>query len=123
MHTESMRKIWLIPSILAATLLVGACGAGGDSEAVMEDGPEATTQSSQNYENYDMVRLLPPDAIPSIDEPRFYSAVEADQEYEADETVIGLEVEGEARAYSTALLSRHEIVNDELRGGPIAVTW
>lgn len=89
----------------------------------MQDGPEATSRSNQDYENYDMVRLLPPDAIPSIDEPRFYSAAEADQEYEADETVIGLDVEGEARAYSTALLSRHEIVNDELRGGPIAVTW
>ena len=89
----------------------------------MEDVPEATTQSSQDYENYDMVRLLPPDAIPSIDEPRFYSAAEADQEFEADETIIGLDVDGEARAYSTALLSRHEIVNDHLKGRPIAVTW
>lgn len=89
----------------------------------MEDGPEATTQSNLDPEDYDMVRLLPPDAIPSIDDPQYYSAAEADREYDANETVIGLELEGEARAYSTALLSRHEIVNDELRGRPIAVTW
>lgn len=70
-----------------------------------------------------MVTLLPPDAIPSIDDPEFYPVAQADQEYDPDETVIGLEVEGEARAYSAALLSSHEIVNDMIKGRPIAVTW
>lgn len=67
--------------------------------------------------------VLPKDAIPSIDNPRFNSAQQADAEYEPDEQVIGVELEGEARAYSTALLSSHEIVNDEIQGRPIAVTW
>jgi len=37
--------------------------------------------------------------------------------------VIGVEIGGEARAYGTAFLSGHEVVNDVVGGRPIAVTW
>lgn len=70
-----------------------------------------------------IVTLLPKDAIPSIDNPRFYSAAEADAEYAPEELVLGVSFDGESRAYSTALLSGHEIVNDTVAGRPIAVTW
>ena len=70
-----------------------------------------------------IVTLLPKDAIPSIDNPRFYDATTADSEYAPDELVLGVSFDGEARAYSTALLSGHEIVNDVVAGKPIAVTW
>jgi hypothetical protein len=69
------------------------------------------------------VTLLPPDAIRSIDNPKFYSVEEADREYQPTELVLGVELDGEARAYSVALLSGREIVNDTLAGQPIAVTW
>ena len=71
----------------------------------------------------DIVTLLPRDAIPAIDNPRFYSAAEADEEYDPDELVLGVSLGGESRAYSTALLSSHEIVNDTVGGRKIAVTW
>ena len=67
--------------------------------------------------------LLPPDAIRSIDDPKFYGVEEAGEEYDPGELVLGVEVDGEARAYSVGLLSRREIVNDTLAGEPIAVTW
>ena len=72
---------------------------------------------------YEIITLLPKDAIPSIDRPRFYNVQEADAEYEPDEVVIGVQFEGEARAYPIGLLSGHEIVNDVVGGRPIAVTW
>ena len=72
---------------------------------------------------YEIITLLPKDAIPSIDRPRFYSILEADAEYEPDEVVIGVEFDGDARAYPVGLLSSHEIVNDTVGGRPIAVTW
>ena len=81
--------------------------------------PVATGQEPE----YDIVTLLPKDAIPSIDRPRFYSVQEADAEYEPDEVVIGVEFSGDARAYPVGLLSSHEIVNDTVGGRPIAVTW
>ncbi|OGL62505.1 MAG: hypothetical protein A3J27_03830 [Candidatus Tectomicrobia bacterium RIFCSPLOWO2_12_FULL_69_37] len=71
----------------------------------------------------EIVTVLPRDAIPSIDAPRFVSAQAAGKFMALDEMVIGLEMEDEARAYSVPLLSTHEIVNDRLRGRTIAVTW
>lgn len=71
----------------------------------------------------EIVTLLPKDAIPAIDDPVFISADEADTQYEPDELVMGVQFDGEARAYSIPLLSSHEIVNDTVAGRKIAVTW
>jgi hypothetical protein len=63
------------------------------------------------------------DAIPAIFDPVFLTAEEADEVYAPEELVLGVEFGGDARAYSIPLLSRHEIVNDEIGGRKIAVTW
>jgi hypothetical protein len=47
-----------------------------------------------------MITLLPPDAIPAIDNPQFLTAAEANEFYEAEELIIGVAFNGEARAYS-----------------------
>ena len=83
----------------------------GEREAVGSEG------------EYELVTLLPKDAIPSIDNPQFVSGAEADLQYQPDELVLGVEIDGDARAYSIPFLSGHEIVNDEVGGQPIAVTW
>ncbi len=65
------------------------------------------------------------DGIPSIDEPRFVSVAEmqARGELAPQEPVIGFAVEGDARAYPLRVLTWHEIVNDEVGGLPVAVTY
>ncbi len=65
---------------------------------------------------------VPKDAIPSIDTPRFV-AVADEQDLDPREPVIGLAVGGEARAYPLRILTWHEIVNDEIAGVPVAVTY
>lgn len=71
-----------------------------------------------------MYTVLPMDAIPSIDEPVFVGAADADAFLEPDEPVLGVVgVDGSARAYSAWHLESHEIVNDVLDGRPIAATW
>jgi hypothetical protein len=72
---------------------------------------------------YEIVTLLPRDAIPAIDQPQFYRVAEADREYGSDELVLGVSINGESRAYSTQLLDHHEVVNDTVGGRKIAVTW
>ena len=67
--------------------------------------------------------LLPKDAIPSIDAPKFAKAKDADKFMRPDEMVIGVNIEGDKRAYSIPLLSSHEIVNDIVGGRSVAVTW
>ena len=69
-----------------------------------------------------VIRVLAKDAIPAIDEPVFVEADRADFMSD-DELVIGVADSGTAKAYSTWLLDRHEIVNDVIGSTPIAVTW
>lgn len=88
-----------------------------------EDTEEPVIQDRTAYEQYEIVTLLPKDAIPAIDDPEFLTADEADQEYAPDELVIGVSFNGESRAYSINLLSSHEIVNDEVGGIKLSATW
>jgi hypothetical protein len=94
------------------------------AEPIIAHDPEATRAALEaRYAEYEIVTLLPRDAIPAIDQPEFMPAAEADDWYEPDELVLGVAFDGEARAYSVPLLSRHEIVNDTVAGVKIAVTW
>ena len=79
-----------------------------------------------SYETIDgdrMYYILPRDGIPAIDDPEFVSAKEADKFMKKDELVMGLVINGDARAYSTWHLDRHEIVNDYVGDTYISVTW
>ena len=70
-----------------------------------------------------MYYVLPKDAIPAIDNPEFTSVKEAEKFMKDDELVLGLVVNGEARAYSTWHLDRHEIVNDFIGDTYVSVSW
>lgn len=70
-----------------------------------------------------MYYILPRDGIPAIDNPEFVSVKEAEKFMKDDELVMGLVINGDARAYSTWHLDRHEIVNDFVGDTYISVTW
>lgn len=65
----------------------------------------------------------PPDGIPSIDNPKSISVQEASKFLEDSELVLGLNINGDIRAYPLQILVWHEIVNDEVGGVPVAVTY
>lgn len=73
------------------------------------------------YVDFMMSGGPPPDGIPSIDEPRFVSAGDAD--LDDGDLVIGFHHEGEARAYPQRIMVYHEIVNDRVGGLNVAVTY
>lgn len=64
----------------------------------------------------------PPDGIPSIDNPRFIRGRDARHLKQGDR-VISITIGEETRAYPLRILVWHEIVNDEIDGVPIAVTY
>ena len=70
-----------------------------------------------------MYFILPRDGIPAIDNPEFVSVKEAEKFMNKDELIMGLVINGDARAYSTWHLDRHEIVNDYVGDTYISVTW
>ena len=64
----------------------------------------------------------PKDGIPSIDNPVF-ADVQSSQFMSNSDTVIGLEINGEAKAYPIFILVWHEIVNDQVGDTPVSVTY
>ncbi len=64
---------------------------------------------------------IPRDRIRAIDAPEFVSA---DRAFVPDRMHVIVVTDGDqAKAYPVPLLSRVEIVNDQIRGKAIAVTW
>lgn len=70
-----------------------------------------------------MYTVLPPGAIPAIEQPSFVEGDEAKAQMAAAEPVIGVVIDGDVRAYSTWQLDGHEIVNDVVGGVALAATW
>jgi hypothetical protein len=66
-------------------------------------------------------QILPRGGIPAILDPQFVTAAEA--EIPDDAWVLGVVVDGSARAYSLNLLNRHEIVNDRVGNKRFAAVW
>ena len=104
-------------------LALGGSALTGGGETVVIDRGDGTSSSPSEPQELKIVTLLGFDAIRSIEDPRFVSIDVADETYGPLELVLGVEIEGDVRAYSVPLLSRHEIVNDVVGGKPIAVTW
>ena len=65
----------------------------------------------------------PKDGIISVDEPAFESVAAAAEWLTARDPVIFFAHNGDVRAYPLAILIWHEIVNDEVGGMPVAVTF
>ncbi|HEX9890103.1 MAG TPA: DUF3179 domain-containing protein [Nitriliruptorales bacterium] len=65
----------------------------------------------------------PPDGIPPIDAPMFESVEAAGEWLNDNSPVQVVTIEGRTKAYPLAILTWHEIVNDELSGVPIVVTY
>lgn len=63
----------------------------------------------------------PKDGIPSIDAPEFDTAETTP--FAADDIVVGMVINGEAKAYPYNVLNWHEIVNDEIGGVNVTVSY
>lgn len=64
----------------------------------------------------------PRDGIPAIDHPRFLNA-EAVDYLQDDDRVLGMVLDGQAKAYPIRILDYHEIVNDRFAGRGVVVTY
>jgi hypothetical protein len=125
---------------LAAAGVPGVAGClGGDASGALDgaddsdDGaagggapPTVDAEYHVAYERDDLVSRsldggVGKDGIPSVDDPSFRPIAEAN--FARGTPVFGVARGGEAKAYPRHLLSHHEIVNDEVGGEPVAVTY
>ena len=120
-----MTKRLHIPGILvlltAFALLVSACGGSGGGSPRSGSAPPPSNEW-----------LIPqgevadggpgPDGIPSIDDPKF-DLITADEPSDPSELIIGMMVDGVAKAYPHEIMDWHEIVNDGTDAAPYTMSY
>ncbi|ROT95832.1 DUF3179 domain-containing protein [Histidinibacterium lentulum] len=110
--------------LTAASLAVAAAAEGRPPAFWTSEWPDTDFTVSSVGSWVEIISGGPPkDGIPSIEDPVF-RPVSEETELAPREPVITLEIEGETpRAYPIRYLTWHEIVNDEVGGIPVAVTF
>ena len=71
----------------------------------------------------ELIVSVPRDAIPALVRPRFVSAEEVGGKLKDADRVLGVSLNGEAKAYPVRILNWHELVNDSVGGRPVLVSW
>jgi hypothetical protein len=90
-------------------------------DPTISSSPSPTATEERDFSDFVFVPLLPYDGIRPIYEPDFVEA--PDSPLNDDELVMGVAIQGEAKAYPVSVLRFREMVDDELGGLPILVTW
>ncbi|MFP3854405.1 MAG: DUF3179 domain-containing protein [Anaerolineales bacterium] len=144
MNKRRIFSVWIGFILLVFAFMLSAC-AQPDGEPLVTSSrtpaasvPQTTTEASPTSSTSptptprpyrlqpgDLLLAASEDDIPALDveDADFVPAEAGNREWDVDELVVGLELDGHARAYPVRLLSLHEVINDELAGVPVAVTW
>jgi hypothetical protein len=124
-----------VPALLAlaATATVAAALLGGDdAQQAASAGlgsPRFDFRTARGasvvpgFTRRDLVAGAVPAQIPAILRPRFDSAGSSSRLLDGRDTVLGVEINGDARAYPIELLALHEVVDDTVGGRPVAISW
>ncbi|MBW2272872.1 MAG: DUF3179 domain-containing protein [Deltaproteobacteria bacterium] len=127
------RRRGLLCSGLAASILLAPAITGlsaGSEEAAAGQGKPG---SGDRLNGFVLAKLDVPraeilqggparDSIPRVDDPHFASPAEASWVVPGN-PVVGVVLGGEARAYPVHILEYHQVINDEIGGVPVAVTY
>ncbi len=134
----SSNKFYLL-AIVAATIFLGIAGlfspTSSHAQLSCDNPPSGMERLSTvwnltdfcTYEEGVLGEIIsggvPRDGIPPIDNPQFESIEVASTWLSDQSPVVAVEVEGIARAYPLAILTRHEIVNDVIGETAVAATF
>ncbi len=116
--------------------LLWANGPTGEEDTDGEGAEPAGEQDATETQWFDLTdALIDPvgfshgigkDTIPSVEQPVFVAHDDpllAERGVDLESEVLGVYVNGIARAYPRRIMSMHEVVNDEFAGRPYAVLW
>ena len=84
--------------------------------------------ANANIDLEDVIPVIPPDTIPAVLPDKAAQIMVTASEAEANgikpsEWVLGITVNGKHHAYPIPFMSKHEIVNTEIGGRLVAITW
>ncbi|MBS3766321.1 DUF3179 domain-containing protein, partial [Candidatus Bipolaricaulota bacterium] len=113
--------------LIGVSLLTGGITALGQDETNAPSGCLIGEDKLKTFANKVRSGGVPPDGIPSIDDPVYVSAEEADETLgdllKDDSVVFGLNYAGTKIAYPQIVMVWHEIVNEKISGDQLSVTY
>ena len=134
------RKVLQIkPRTFALLVLLSGIVGMGDVTAIA--GQKIVVEHEPRYlsagpslKPYDVTRHLIPlnqiqggslsrDQIPALFDPEFVPSAVAGYILKKSDRVLGVYLNGQAKAYPVRILNWHELVNDKIGGRPILVSW
>jgi uncharacterized protein DUF3179 len=121
----SIRRPVLWAIVAAVALVAGVVTIAGRQSIVRHPTGEVVESGGGAFDpihSDEIQSILPQDAIPALIKPAYRTPSQASDIVDQEE-VIGVVVNGDARAYPLSTLSAHEIVDDDIGGQPVAVTW
>ena len=125
------RFLAFLPALVLLAILAAATGSGDDRAPIAANDWPGITDVPDPLSVFDPTLggagptgfrpLLPRDQITPVYQPRFTDAARVT--WNPEDLVIGVNLEGEARAYPIGFLTQREMVVDNHRGIPTLVTW
>ncbi len=96
-----------------------------DTEAFEELNPRPELRAVDRSIDFgfDEHEAIPRDAIEPVYTPKFATPDEVTDLMIENELVMGLNIDGDVRAYPVGIMRFREMVNDEVGGIPLLVTW
>lgn len=109
---------------LLLALLILPLAAGEDSPSAFKLRKDPAVKATVDLDEVQegTAKAEPRDAIPAIRKPEAVKAADATWLADGDR-VLGIAVNGEARAYPLRILEAHEVVDDVVGGVPVAPNY
>ena len=130
-HLVQLGSLLAFPTVAVALVAAAACSSTGTMDSAGKDetpGTEgggtllASILREEEPTGLNSFRqLLGRDDIAPIYDPSFVRVSQSG--LQPDEMVIGVSINGDSRAYPIRYLRWREMVNDEIGGVPVLVTW
>ena len=106
----------IVFTTLFGLLSVTLCGSAAYSQARSKKALESEYRSNS-------FRAVSRDSFPVLHNPSMGTVEDGDRVLQPNEWVIGIALNGEAKAYPVDVMGIHELINDAVGGTPITVCW
>jgi hypothetical protein len=123
------------PALLSILILVlSGSFQGNAAQQVRVEKKPVAVPAGRGQKPFDVTRHLIPlseiqsggpwrNGIPALDHPVFVSSSEADHYLRPFDAVLGIVMKGEAKTYPIRILNWHELVNDNVGGEEVLISW
>ena len=120
-----MKKVSFGKKPIVVWVLAGIALFAVAAVVIFAIGPEEQSQNNQStsYKGVEIVPDLRKDSIPALTNPAYESGASSLSWLKKDDLVIGVNINGDVRAYPIKIMSWHEAVNEQIGGENVLISY